>query len=64
MLIQELKRRWVAFPEVVENTGLSNAMALRHIDNLSFKYPVAEKKYGKWIWYKIMSEEDYKRRNA
>lgn len=64
MLIQELKRRWVAFPEVVEYTGLDHNRALRHIDNLSFKLPIAEMKYDKWVWYKIMNEEDYTRRNA
>jgi hypothetical protein len=58
-LISELKKRWVAFPEVMEYTGLSHVRACRLIDRLTRQYCLAERSYAHYVWFKILSKEDF-----
>jgi hypothetical protein len=59
-LVQELKRRWVAMPEVVEYTGLSYNLACRLIDKISDSLFLAETVFDGFTWFKVMTDEDYR----
>lgn len=59
LLVHELRIRWVAFPEVMEYTGLNCNRAWRLIDSLTKKYPLGEIKKFNISWFKIMNMKDY-----
>jgi hypothetical protein len=59
MLLQELKKRWVALQEVMEYTGLCYTAALSLIDKMTYVHPLAEMEKFGFRWFKIINDKDY-----
>lgn len=60
-LITKLENEWVRFDEISKHLGITRCQAERWIDALTQRCVLAEKETGKFLNFKILNDQDFKK---
>lgn len=60
-LIHELEKDWTCFDKIESGLGVSRNNAERWIDALTLRCPLAEKNEGRFVFFKIITDQDFNR---
>jgi hypothetical protein len=58
-LITKLENEWVCFDEISKHLVITRCQAERWIDALTLRCPLAEKNEGRFVFFKIITEQDF-----